>query len=197
MAPRLIADQIPELLPMDRAPGYHVSVVINHICVKTGKFDGDRGRPGQIQFEMGNAMELAIATALARRYADSHPGRYIHGVSVERDNITGNLDLLDTNDFAVEECKLTKMSIKKVTEYGIESSYFWHYWVQLKAYCYMIGAHTGRLHIVFVNGNYKYDDSPLSGWQYRCWEDTWDDRELLRNWRMILANVKDAHIVKG
>ena len=152
MAPRLIADQIPELLPMNRAPGFHVSKVINHLCVKNGKFDPERGRPGQIQFEMGNAMEEAIADALAKRYALSHPGRYIHGVELERDNITGNADLLDTEDFVVEECKLTKMSIRKLDTDGIESSYFWHYWVQLKAYAYMIGASTGRLHIVFVNG---------------------------------------------
>jgi len=186
MAPRLVAKDIRELLPMRRAPGNHVSHIINQLCVRLGKFEerGD-GPVSQIQFEMGSAAEQAIADGLIKRYSMNDMQRYIHGVELERDGITGNCDLFDSLDFVVEEVKLTKISIRN----EIDGDRFWHYWQQLKNYCYMIGALTGRLHIIFVNGNYKFPGdrgwSPeLSGWQYRCWEDTWTKKELADAWRM-------------
>lgn len=184
MAPRLIATDIRELLPMRRAPGNHVSTIIDNLCIKLGKWE-DNGPPLQIQYEVGNAMEDAIADALAKRFARDDPGRYIHGFEVEKDGITGNIDLLDTVDFVVEDVKLTKRSIRN----DIESEKFWHNWVQVKSYCHMIECNTGRLHVVFVNGNYKFDiNDPDAGWQYRVWEDTWTNRELADVWRMITGH---------
>lgn len=190
MAPRLIADNIAELLPMHRAPGDHVSTIVNRICVKLGKFDEDRERPAQIQFEVGNTFEDFMADRLAARFARDNPSRYIHGLELGRDDITGNVDLFDTEDFVIEECKFTKMSIRHSYDNGIEGDKFWHYWVQIKAYCWMIGCNTGRLHICFVNGNWKHGkDDPIGfSYQYRAWEWTWTDQELANNWRMILNN---------
>lgn len=189
MAPRLIADSIRELLPMKRSPGNHVSEIINRLCVKLGKWEDDGSRPAQIQLEMGNCMEDALGRALAERFHRDQPGRYIHGFELEKDRITGNADLIDTVDFVVEECKLTKRSIR----HDIEDDKFVHNWWQLQAYCHMLGTNTGRLHLTFVNGNYKYPDQPgfdeyLSGWQYRCYEDTWTDKELANIWRMITGH---------
>ena len=182
MAPRLIATDIRELLPMRRAPGNHVSEILNRICVGLGKWS-DTGPPhSQIQLETGTALEDAIAQALADRYARDDPGRYIHGLEVEKDGITGNIDLFDTVDFAVEDVKLTKRSIR----HDIEGDKFWHNWEQIKTYCYMIGVNIGRLHVVFVNGNYKFDaNDPDAGWQYRVWEDTWTTQKLQETWRMV------------
>lgn len=172
---------------MKRSPGNHVSEIINRLCVKLGKWEesepGDG--PSQIMLETGNALEDAIAQALANRYRLDNPGRYIHGFEVEKDGIFGNIDLLDTVEFVVEDVKLTKRSIR----HDIDGEKFWHNWKQIQTYCYMLGATTGRLHVVFVNGNYKYDrNDPDSGWQYRLWEDTWDERELADVWRMIYGH---------
>ena len=185
MAPRLIADDIRELLPMVRRPGHHVSTIVNRMCVANGKYSADRGKPRQIMFEAGNVFEDLMAAHLAARFAKDDPERYIHGMQVERDGITGNLDLFDTHDFAVEECKFTKLSCR----HDIAGEKFWQYWAQLKSYCHMLDSPTGRLHICHVMGNWKHDlDDPLSGYQYRLWEDTWTDRELKTHWRMMLAN---------
>lgn len=193
MAPKLIATDIRELLPMRRAPGHHVSTIINRIAVLNGRFDpkqpGDR--PPQFQLEAGSSFEEAIATGLAKRYALDNPGRYVHGLELELDGVTGNLDLLDVVDCAVEEVKLTKSSIKHIAGNGIESDYFWHYWAQLKSYAHMLGVDTGRLHVGFVNGNYRYDETdPLAGWQYRVWEDRWTAREMQNHWRTVLGHRK-------
>ena len=169
---------------MKRSVGNHVSEIINRLCVSLGKWEAreDGVGPAQIQLETGNAIEDAIADALAKRYAKDDPGRYIHGFEMEVDGIFGTIDLLDTVDFVVEDVKLTKRSIR----HDISGEKFWHNWKQIQAYCHMLGATTGRLHVVFVNGNYKFDENdPDAGWQYRVWEDTWTQRELADVWRMI------------
>lgn len=171
-----------------------MSEIINRICVGLGKFDkredGDKG-PAQIQLEIGNCMEGAIARGLAERFALDNPDRYVHGLEVEKDGITGNIDLFDTVDNAVEECKITKYSLNRLNREGIEGETFWHYWRQVMSYCHMVGSDTGRLHIVFINGNYKYDPADTeSGWQYRVWEDKWTNRELTDNWGMLLGHRK-------
>lgn len=187
MAPRLIADNIMELLPMKRSPGNHVSEIINRLAISQAIFADSGTFPPQVQLEMGNAAELAIADAFAKRYSLSHPGRYLHGFEVEKDGIFGNIDLLDTVDFAVEDVKLTKKSLR----HPIESKKYWHNWAQVKTYCHMIGSHIGRLHIVFVNGNYSKDrDDPDASWVYRCWEDVFEDRDLLNNWKMVYGHRK-------
>lgn len=190
MPPVLIADKIEELLPMHRMPGNHVSHIINRLAVRLGTWkENDDDTPSQIQFEMGNSVEDVVADSLARRYAKHHPDRYIHGLALERDGIHGNLDLLDTIDGAVEDVKLTKKSLR----HDIEGGKFWHNWVQIMAYCYMVGVNIGRLHVVFVNGNYKYDrNDPDAGWQYRVWEDRWTDKQLMDNWRMLLGHREAA-----
>lgn len=186
MPPILIASDIRELLPMKRTPGNHVSEIINRLSVKLGLWEPRDDAPAQIMFELGNAVEDLIAKSLADRFARDNPGRYVHGLEMEKDGLYGTLDLLDCVDFAVEDIKLTKKSIR----HGIESEKYWHNWVQVMAYCYMIGADIGRLHIVYVNGNYKYDNSPESGWQYRVYEEKFTQKRLVDNWRMLLGHRK-------
>lgn len=182
-------------------PRDHISYVINDLCVRLGKWDDDGERPAQIQFEMGNTFEDVVASHLARRFESDTPGRYVHGCELYKDGLYGNLDLLDTVDMAVEDVKLTKKSIR----HEIDGDRYWHNWVQVMAYCHMIGAKIGRLHITYVMGNWKMPGQKgynpptgtpgtstyypgTSGWQYRCWENTFTDKELVDNWRMIVGH---------
>lgn len=170
---------------MKRTPGNHVSEIINRLAVKMGIYDArEDGGPAQIMLECGNSVEDVVAEALAKRHAKDNPDRYIHGLEMEKDGLYGTLDLLDTIDYAVEDVKLTKKSIR----HHIESEKYWANWAQVMAYCHMIGAVIGRLHVVYVNGNYKYDNSPESGWQYRVWEWKFTPKQLTDNWRMLLGH---------
>lgn len=151
-----------------------------------GVFEASESGPAQIMLETGNAVEDAIAEQLAKRHAKDCPGRYVHGLELEKDGIYGTIDLFDCVDSAVEDIKLTKKSIR----HEITSQKYWHNWKQVQTYCYMIGSNIGRLHIVYVNGNYKFEgekgwDLKLSGWQYRLWEDVWTNEELEKTWRMV------------
>lgn len=188
MPPTLIASDIRELLPMQRTPGNHVSEIINRLAVKMGLWE-ESGPASQIQYEMGNAVEDLVAKSLADRFARDNPDRYVHGLEMEKDGLYGTLDLLDCVDFAVEDVKMTKKSIR----HAIESEKYWHNWVQVMCYCHMIGSTIGRLHVVYVNGNYKYPgekgfDPLFSGWQYRVWEERFTEKQLTDNWRMILGH---------
>ena len=157
------------------------------MAVALGCYEKSESPAAQIQYEMGNAIELAIANGLKQRFALDDPDRYVHGLELELDGITGNLDLLDVKDFAVEDVKLTKKSLR----HDIDSDKFWYNWAQVKSYCCMIGSNIGRLHLVYVMGNYKFDpNDPLSGWQYRLWEDRWTKSELDAWWRIMVGHKR-------
>lgn len=186
MAPRLITTTLPDLLPMKRTKGRHVSAAIRLLAIKLGhledKDEEDEG-PQQAYLELGCAWEDGLAWHFQNRIAESEPHRYVRNMELYLDGLYGTLDWLDVIDHAVVDAKLTKISSKN----HISSDKFWKWWVQVKCYCHMVGVNTGRLHIAFVNGDYAFlrgeKDSDFI--HYRVWEDTWTDRELANNWKMV------------
>jgi hypothetical protein len=183
--PTLVASGVAELIPMARtgSPASHVSYIIRNICVRLGKFEAGDGEFTQEQItrmELGSSFEDAVASALAERYARSNPDRFARTGELERDGIIGTPDLLDVVDWAVIEVKLTWMS----SAHDIESPKFWHYWVQLMAYCYMADSSLGRLHIGHINGDYRGVRGPV----YHVWEQHFTHQQLRENWRMLLTN---------
>lgn len=186
MAPRLIATGIPELLPMTRSgdPRRHISHVINKLCLALGHYERgeDDSRPISLM-ETGSAFQDAVATALAHRWAQNSPHRYLEPGELEKDGLIGTPDLYDVIDECIIEIKYTKISAR----HDPESEKFWKYWVQLKAYCYMMGVTKGRLHVGHVNGNYRDIDIV-----YNVWEDDFTVSDLWENWRMLRTNADKA-----
>jgi len=126
---------------------------------------------------LGSALEHAIAYFYFKRF----PGRYLHQPGEYTvDYIHGNPDLIDCEFPAVEEIKLTWAS----ATHDILSDQYWHYWVQVKTYCYMVGLNTGRLHIVNITGGGEFGFGPA----YRVWEWVFTDEELKQNWAMMVNN---------
>lgn len=175
----LVRDGMPDLLPMQgRSPGIHISQIIRYLCIRLGHFE-DRGEEAwnQAQLELGNAFEHAIV----ERYALNDPDRYVRPGELERDKLFGSPDLLDIIEETVDELKCTWMSSMK---HDVEGEKFWRYWVQIKAYCYMMGWSVGRLHVLFVNGDYRN-----SGPVYRVWRQEFTQQELWENWQMLLSHA--------
>jgi hypothetical protein len=191
MNPRIVASGIGDLLPMERSgePHRHVSAIIRSLCIALGHFEDDaKGKgtdnakgegPDQTRMELGSAFEDALASALADRYARSDPDRYVRPGPLEKDGLIGNMDLLDVTDWAVIEIKLTWIS----SRHPADSEKFWKYWVQLKAYCTLVGTRLGRLHVCHINGDYKGSRGPV----YNVWEDEFSEQELAENWRMLVT----------
>lgn len=193
-----LPDGIPDLLPMqERSEGAHVSDIIRYLCIQLGHFEdagdiSDMEAEDQVRlltrWQLGSAMERAIAN----RFSEHFPERYIQPGELSQDGLYLTPDLLDVEDYAVEEIKLTWMS----TRHEPNSKKFWKYWVQLKAYCHVLQTGLGRLSVCFLNGNYRWGD-PGASPVYRRWEAEFTRQELQENWNMLLKNKEAAMRYKG
>lgn len=188
MIPKLLSTGLADLLPMSRSgdPTHHVSWIIRELCIKLGHFTTSSMTPEQqTRMELGSVFEDAVVHALAARYAESdehytRPGEY------KLDGLIGTPDLLNDyqrnseNMWTVIEIKLTWMSAR----HDPESEKFWRYWVQLMAYCKLVGTHHGQLHVCHINGDYRENRLPI----YRVYEVEFTDTELNENWAMLVSN---------
>lgn len=163
-------------------PRDHVSFVIRDLCIKLKHFviDPTTPNPNPSLMELGSTFEDVIADGLANRYQRKEPDRFVRPGELVKDGLIGTPDLYDTVDAAMIEVKLTKMS----SRHDVDSDKFWKYWVQLKAYCYMMSVTLGRLHIGFLNGDYR------GGLEvdYQVWEEHFTNNELIANWRMLRSH---------
>lgn len=175
---RQIRDGIPDLVPMtDRSPGMHVSTIIHHLCVQRGDY---KERDSNSELPMSRLqLGCALETAIADRYALTYPGRYIRPGELCKDGLFGTPDLFDCQDSAVEEVKLTWMS----SNLDWHGDKIWKYTVQVMAYCHMMDVSLGRLHIAFVNGDYRAFEV-----HYPVLEREFTRRELIENWAMLLTH---------
>lgn len=178
---RIVRRGIPELTPMVRtgSENAHVSTIIRSLCIKMGHFapDDEEGERDYTLMELGSAFERALVNALAARYVESAPDRYVQPGELELDGLIGTPDLLDLDPYAINEIKLTKLSSRQ----PLDGPKFWKYWVQLMAYCRMAETTRGYLHVCFLNGDYRENRSP----DYRVYECNFTIDELKRNWRML------------
>lgn len=199
MAPR-------ELPPLDirsrsqqyteRTDTLHLSQITNDILLtgdpeKYGDKDGaDEGK--WMNFLVGLIFERAIELAWMDKEIEGNfrPGLIRPG-EVVCDGITGTPDVYDTSTARPLEFKCTKKSCRQ----SILDKKFWMYWVQLKAYCWMLkqagfGCNSGELHILHVMGNWSRDDNdPENGYIIKSWYDEWSDLELEENWMMLRGHA--------
>jgi hypothetical protein len=186
MTPKLIASGLSELVPMQRSGDetHHVSWIIRELCIKLGHFTTSSMTPEQqTRMELGSVFEDAVVHALAARYASSDDS-FVQPGEFELDGLIGTPDLLDNQVGAltVIEIKLTWMS----SRWDPEDVKYWRYWVQLMAYCKLVGTPHGRLHVCHINGDYRENRLP----DYKVYEVEFSRAELDENWRMLVTNGK-------
>jgi hypothetical protein len=67
---------------------------------------------------------------------------------------------------------------------------------QIAAYLHGVGSTTAKLHVLFINGNYSYDQSdPESGTMYKIFRLEFTEEEITTNWRMLMKHA--ATMVKN
>lgn len=195
---RIVRDGFPPLLPQDRTPGRHLSDVTRSLCLGFGDFDDDRDPPYQLM-QLGLTMEWGLTQQLLLQY----PGRYLRtwdarfetwkaGLQVEKDGISGNLDLLNVEDWAVEDPKMTRKSSRHPHDVDGEIGPKWREaWMRVMGYCWMIGARVGRLWVAHI-----FDYSARFGGDVKSYvlERRWDTdegvEELRVNWEIILRHER-------
>jgi hypothetical protein len=131
---------------------------------------------------VGWAWEEVIRAAILASgfgpYADTE--RYITPGELHLDGIYGTPDWIDTVDYCVEEFKATYRSSRRPLDPD-----FWHWLVQIKAYCRLLQTTWARLRVFYVNGNYR-DSGP----QYKAYRLSFTALEIDDNWRMLSGHAK-------
>jgi hypothetical protein len=173
-----LADLLVEEGP-ERSGGIHVSTLIRAICqqLEPERFTDDPIDP--VHREMGFSVERMIERAWeTRRLGIFRPGE------LEKDGIVGSPDAITVDDHGliVDEIKCTWMSSRDCPE----GKKFWHWLVQIKAYCWLIETYRARLHVFFVNGDYRDQRGP----QYQSWDLTFSQGELAETWLMLVNQAK-------
>lgn len=173
----------------DRGSRIHVSTCIGHLLNKLnpGKFNKPIDADARIKFEFGFAWEEAVVSrAFWKRILKlSYPDMVFQQMRTELDGLRGTPDII-IQDYMIEglgpdwivECKWTEKS----AAYGILDSRFWHWQVQMKAYCHMWDWKHALLLVCFRNGDYRPKKFLLQGWLFE-----FTDEELKTNWEMLLG----------
>lgn len=168
-----------------RSSGVHLSGVIKYVLEVAGLLDPD---------DLTDIMPLRMAVGMAWEAfvvglwpeLQWQPGEQCRdGVYGSPDGITG--DCLEEFK-ATWKSRLDKSEIKGVRppDKKITEQRMWM--LQLAGYCHMMGLTRARLHVLWVNGDYRQ-----SGPQYFTYLIEFTEAELSRVWNnMILPNIKEA-----
>jgi hypothetical protein len=169
-----------------RSPGVHVSEIIRDIeneLIHVGQrrkydtlTDAEKKRMGAY-VSVGWAWEDILAQSLLKVWnVPVVPVGELH-----LDGIAGTPDGLNTDEYAVEEFKATWRSANRPLDPD-----YWHWLVQIKAYCYMLQTNIANLRIFYVCGDYRE-----SGPFLRMHRLEFSELELQENWQMLYQHAKD------
>lgn len=112
--------------------------------------------------------------------------RFISPGELTLDGIHGTPDWLDAADWCLEEFKCTWRSSSRPLDPD-----FWHWLVQIKAYCKMLTCQWARLRVFYVNGDYRE-----SGPQYRPYRLEFTKLEIDDNWKMLTGHARSKGWIK-
>jgi hypothetical protein len=175
-----VADLQPAGSP--RSPGLHVSQVLKSILVKLEpeRFGGEMD---WTKIELGFAVEALIEHAFRDRQQD-----ILRLGELWKDEIAGTPDGMSFHDgtLIIHEIKCTWMSSTDCPDHKKFAHWIW----QIKSYCHMAETCHARLHVFFVNGNYKDSRSP----EYKEWDLLFSPSELEENWMMVLNAARSLRV---
>lgn len=174
---------------LSRASGVHLSGVIRHIAIASGLLESITDLDAE-EMPLRMAMGMAWEEWAVGLYPDMiwQPGE------LSLDGISGNPDGFGVvqDEPAIEEFKLTWKS--ENTRKNILSEWMWL--TQIKGYCRLmesrigIPVRTGRLHVLWVNGDYR-PPSPI----YYRYLIGFTDNDINSNWSLML-NYRDSDGVR-
>lgn len=164
----------PEQL-QERTGGVHVSGIVKRLSLATGGKQGDFTGDQLNSFAvLGRLWETQLSHALFPE------PRYLRPGEIECDGVIGSPDCVDTQDWTLQEFKVTWVSLGDFEGKPKFRDYLW----QIKSYCYMLGMLRARLIVLFVCGDWRPPCPKAFDWHL-----TFTAQELSEHWRMILANI--------
>lgn len=189
--PRLTIRDLVQPDPMVRTKGVHVSDLVHEVMLRIdpARYGRDMDQADSENWqEAGFLWEDMVTRAFVR--ARREKGNLIRAHEVQRDGVYGTPDWFEFDDGhdGVLWLSETKATWKSASEFdagspesALLSSKFVGYLIQVRAYCYMLDIPRVRLHILFMNGNYKRYVPEV-----RSYSLTFGPEELSDNWRQLL-----------
>lgn len=165
-----------------RSKGVHLSDILKPMMqeMEPGRFKG--GALDVLKVEAGFAFERMMERGLKAKFP-----HYLRPCEVSCEGIAFSPDGYDPDTNTLYELKCTWMSSADAPL----AKKFWHWLVQMKAYCYVLNCHHAVLVGFFVNGDYRN-----SGPQLRAWKLEFTARELAENFSMLTNYAKAKGILK-
>lgn len=157
-----------------RQKGTHLSDLTRPLLKDMGYWKGKGGFTDmELTAEIGTLWEEIYSRCMADKYIFKPPQIQKDGIWLAPDGI--GPDPAGIVPLVVEEVKFTWKSTKSCPTEQL------HYMLQLKSYCYALDTTVGIMRIFHCMGDYKG-----SGPIYRVSRIVFTQRELERNWEMIL-----------
>jgi hypothetical protein len=162
-----------------RAEGTHLSDVTRSILDSANYWKGKGGfNDMELTAEIGLLWEEALSKIMRDKYALRPPQMEEDGVWMSPDGI--GPDPAGLVPLVVEEYKATWKSTKSCPTEQM------HYMMQVKSYCRALDTTVAVMRIFYIMGDYKG-----SGPIYRVSRIVFTQKELDRNWDMILRHRKE------
>lgn len=172
------------ITPPERAKGIHLSGVLKY-CAVISKFLKP-GEPLEEEMPWRMAMGMAVEEFLVSLYPEIiwQPGeRECDGVYMNADGLS-TLTYGPLNDETlIEEFKCTWKRRRDQKE--ILREFLWQH--QMRAECYAFVANFARLHVMYVNGDYRPSQPMYIRYLFQ-----YTDEELEQTWSMIQKNKHKA-----
>lgn len=173
--------QIEDIGAAGRSKGIHCSEIIKWIL---RRMDPERFKGGPIdpnQSIQGFIWEEILSTGFASLMRKQTLVQQLElSETLAGRTVYFTLDGLDHGKWKVHEYKATRMSAGR----PILDHRFWHWFVQMKAYCRVAQSREAELWAFFVNGDYK--NGPLM----KRWEIEFSKGEIVEAWIMLENALK-------
>lgn len=188
-------------LPRDytRSPGVHLSSIIRCLAIDMGILTDEQAEELQLvdvrhildpvallRISIGLAWEeWYIGKVLSQEGVTKHPGEmYVDGVYMTPDG--ESLDVIITergeeNVLRIHEVKATYKSTNTVGSTAEALQKQWMWMAQLMGYCHAAKTRHAKLHVLFVDGNYRMPMKP----KLTVFEIEFTDKDIKDNWTLI------------
>jgi hypothetical protein len=216
---RIKSVRAPEVISPDgelrvRTPGLHLSQVIRYVARQSGMLKTEQykfvGRNVEVSEELESFLDdkwilvqlgfVPLRMAIGMAWEDWAVKQYpevvwqpaelsLDGIAMNPDGVTSPaVGKIGRVAPTLEEFKCTyKSSLKQGAPRPIQLEWMWL--SQLKGYCKALETSRARLHVLYVNGGYRFDQEVPEYWVYRL---QFSQQELDANWGLMVRHKEAA-----
>jgi hypothetical protein len=165
-----------------RSPGLHLSQIITSLNeVRGTRYPPSDDATKENYFALGFVWERILAQVFVDVAVKKSAGLLVRPGELHLDGIAMSPDALDLDEYVLEEYKCTWLSANR----SIHDACFWHWIVQIRAYCRALGTRHARLRVFFVAGDWRGGGPKVKMWRFE-----FNQQELDDNWAMIVNQAR-------